>query len=1139
MHTIKTIMLKISAAAILLSSTIASSTATEVSTSNFSGTINTTVTSGFTVRVDEDCSNLDGYIYESALGTYEDGSGAGCAVALGDAYGNTTTKALSRSSGSNDDGSMNFREGSIVSAKQKFFTEIIGSTANGALGINLSFTGFADPALDITSPTYAPLTQKAENDFKSGLDILNAYVNFSTETANNNYVDWTIGRQVTNWGEATFIPVGMNGLTTNALDLTKLRGPGSTIREALVPTAQVTASTSLGNNMNLEVFYQLEHRAVKLDPAGSFYGSEIVGTGSEKMITIGNYNKENKKFGDCNMTQASTFPLNANVLDTTSCNESSITQFRTDEGVRHHSISYNLTKGLMGSSLEEIAAAQLFAAQKTFGHANAGDLSTFAAAGWTDTYTATLNGILGSATDGGALVSGNAKAVGGVDKTFFATNTVGYDLNTAAGVTVNSYANDATGNQTLNALDRLSQATTETDLINDQLSTYAAVSIRRTSDFIKEARDDGQFGVKISGYSDAGTGLDWALNYSRFHSKSPYLRVVGQGGMYAGDIYGLIAKAGDTAVGSRTVAQEQLVRSITNSAYSAGVCNAVLAGPLATATYTGYNPSLSNATAAQLASENYDGSFGNFRGATTAQKAASDQFNFQKVINGQQIHNSASCFNTASGFNLKSAAALAAGDSDVNESVHAALYDTAEILVSAITPLNMAQYQLFYPEDLNAIGFSFNTTVDGTAVQGEITVRPNFPLSHSAGDQINQVGDVTGAFDLLDMFAFDAISKGVNNNTNVDGTDLNTIDGGSQVSPSFYRADTTGMTAAEIFQQGVRMSMVGLATPAGGGLWNVSGDVLGFDPTHLATYKSWMSSKGSTAALSLAGLKKAIFDTAYVASCNTVDALAVCQSHTLGAGSYNTAYYAAIPAVAGAYEYGTVGFNRSSLPALSKVNTVQNYYSTPFVEKDVWSFDLGTTTTFSASHPIVTSIGADSAALLTEVAVVAIAEMDNIADGYIARNGYQEGIGQDKCHGPFGAAVAGGTSFGGAAGALTHLGAGQVDALFGNGGYCEDQNGADEVSMSYRVIGTASYNNVNNSGWSLSPTAVWAHDPYGYGPSSLGGFVEDKMTMSLGLNARKGAAITMGVNYTAHLAGPEVDASSDKDTVTVSMSYSF
>ena len=45
----------------------------------------------------------------------------------------------------------------------------------------------------------------------------------------------TVGQYVTNWDESTFIPIGMNGLTTNAIDLTKLRVPGSSIREALVP----------------------------------------------------------------------------------------------------------------------------------------------------------------------------------------------------------------------------------------------------------------------------------------------------------------------------------------------------------------------------------------------------------------------------------------------------------------------------------------------------------------------------------------------------------------------------------------------------------------------------------------------------------------------------------------------------------------------------------------------------------------------------------------------------------------------------------------------------------------------------------------------------------------------------------------
>ena len=43
------------------------------------------------------------------------------------------------------------------------------------------------------------------------------------------------------------------------------------------------------------------------------------------------------------------------------------------------------------------------------------------------------------------------------------------------------------------------------------------------------------------------------------------------------------------------------------------------------------------------------------------------------------------------------------------------------------------------------------------------------------------------------------------------------------------------------------------------------------------------------------------------------------------------------------------------------------------------------------------------------------------------------------------------------AGAVTNVGASIVDAVFGNGSYCEAQMGADERSFSYRLIGTATY----------------------------------------------------------------------------------
>ena len=50
----------------------------------------------------------------------------------------------------------------------------------------------------------------------------------------------TAGSHVTNWGESTFIPVGANGFNTNALRFTALRVPGASIRDALLPTEQIT-----------------------------------------------------------------------------------------------------------------------------------------------------------------------------------------------------------------------------------------------------------------------------------------------------------------------------------------------------------------------------------------------------------------------------------------------------------------------------------------------------------------------------------------------------------------------------------------------------------------------------------------------------------------------------------------------------------------------------------------------------------------------------------------------------------------------------------------------------------------------------------------------------------------------------------
>lgn len=80
-----------------------------------------------------------------------------------------------------------------------------------------------------------------------------------------------LGQQVVSWGEGTFIPNGINAI--NPIDLAKLRGPGSELREALLPQPMIWASRELSNRVSLEGFYQLKHRKIQLDPRGTFFST--------------------------------------------------------------------------------------------------------------------------------------------------------------------------------------------------------------------------------------------------------------------------------------------------------------------------------------------------------------------------------------------------------------------------------------------------------------------------------------------------------------------------------------------------------------------------------------------------------------------------------------------------------------------------------------------------------------------------------------------------------------------------------------------------------------------------------------------------------------------------------------------------
>ena len=224
-----------------------------------------------------------------------------CSTRRTDGYGNTSTNPLDLGSQNTDDGDLNYKDGEIIDATQKIFTEIDGQLTDGT-GLTLSFIANYNPVDNLSGTNFKPLSSAAKDDLESDFTLLNAYLTTGFEAGDLGYLDVTVGRYVTSWGEATFIPVGANGLVTNALDLSALRAPGASIRDALLPTEQITLNGSLGDNLGFEVYYQFSNDSIEIDPKGSFFGSELAGAGGDRILASGGYKNENQGPSYCTWT---------------------------------------------------------------------------------------------------------------------------------------------------------------------------------------------------------------------------------------------------------------------------------------------------------------------------------------------------------------------------------------------------------------------------------------------------------------------------------------------------------------------------------------------------------------------------------------------------------------------------------------------------------------------------------------------------------------------------------------------------------------------------------------------------------------------------------------------------------------------
>ena len=930
-------------------STLTYTNAADLNLPGFTGSVNSTVTTGFSARIDRNCESVRGYKrIDSGMISYVEGGGynnnsiaaadqsliltdgEGCATRKTDGYGNAGNDPRNITSENADDGNMNFDGGDIFDATTRVYSEITGELGSG-VGVNLSLVGSYNAVDSFSSPTFKPFTNAQLDNIEQDVDLLNAYIT----TDLNDELSLTAGRFVTSWGEATFIPIGMNGLTTNALDLVALRVPGASIKEALLPTEQITLSGYLDNGWSFEGYMQLNEEHVQIDEAGTFYGSEVASENGNRLIFNGSYGDHT---GDARDRACAYLATAAQGI---ACDADAVATFNT--GTRTASSMYTLGAGLTNMFTKENSAAMISkaavlaaGAARTFG-GSAGDINTLASLG-----PAGVAGVIAGYTNWDEYTKKGGSKIGTIDL-----------------------------------------------VSNGHLY----------------ADGDDQYGFAVRKYfDDIGTGVEIGLYFTQFDSKVPYLRYKGQQGIYAGDLFGAFqlgaatgttfvnyingsatgfASTGDIGNASPTefAGKALIVQGLGDFTFSSGACGAYM------------NPHLAN--------EIYSKGTVSNSAYTAEEKANALDAHLYTNIDGRLYFDSSKCATLATAFSRT-----------------AVLQGAAALLGAAVTPLNMAEYEFIYPEDNQAMGISMNTNIGSTMVNAEVTFRPDFPLHTAPTDQGQQLSDASGATQLLTM----GVIQGI------------------------YGADPTFALSVGRYQANVDSgaSITDMITAAG-------------------------------------------------------------------------------------------QFKRSYLPAISLATVAAgDYYTTPYFEYDVWSGTVGTTSTFSASHPITAGLLADNSFLVTELGVVSVPDLSDTKP--VNRGGYRDGVGGVKC----GGVTLAGTSFNDvkAYDGQTHLGSAQTDPLFGNGSYCESKNNADDLAMTYRLVGGATYNNFQNTAWTFSPSFVWSHDFKGYAPSTMGGWVPGKQSLSLTGTLSKGDT-SIGLSYVNQLGDKLDNLAYDRDYISANVSYAF
>ena len=188
----------------------------------------------------------------------------------------------------NDDGTRNFKRGSLINNRMSLFGEL--QLKHDNLGAVLRGSYFYDDVYNQRNANNSPdtvnklghndeFTDRTRKLSGNNARLLDAYVYGNFDVGETQYLSVKAGRHLVAWGESLFWSNISQGQAP--VDATKFNVPGTEAKDAYLPVGQVSASFSLTDDLTLVGFWQYQWEETLLSPVGDFFGNDYFGPGAQ------------------------------------------------------------------------------------------------------------------------------------------------------------------------------------------------------------------------------------------------------------------------------------------------------------------------------------------------------------------------------------------------------------------------------------------------------------------------------------------------------------------------------------------------------------------------------------------------------------------------------------------------------------------------------------------------------------------------------------------------------------------------------------------------------------------------------------------------------------------------------------------